>query len=275
MSACSPNPLTTTWTPGNSSFSRSSVTIRCSSSVATPGFAVTISSRDDRPARCVRRTAESSASTTGPDSLSSVSPASVSASRGPERSNRSTPRRCSSWRIARDSGGWAIPRRSAARVMFSSSATARKYGSSRISGSGIPPGYGRQPDRYWSGPGDARWTGTMNQNEVGLVTGGNKGIGREIVRQLGLRGLTVYLAARNPELGRAAAAELKDEGLDVRFVQLAVTDVESVDAAAKQVEADSGRLDVLVNNAGIVAEWRTSVADITAEQVCAAYDVNV
>ena len=115
----------------------------------------------------------------------------------------------------------------------------------------------------------------MNQNEVALVTGGNKGIGREIVRQLGLRGLTVYLAARNPELGTAAAAELKDEGLDVRFVQLDVTDVESVDAAAKQVEADSGRLDVLVNNAGIVAEWGTSVADITADQVRTAYDVNV
>lgn len=80
----------------------------------------------------------------------------------------------------------------------------------------------------------------MNQNEVALVTGGNKGIGREIVRQLGLRGLTVYLAARNPELGSAAAAELEGEGLDVRFVQLDVTDVESVDTAAKHVEADSG-----------------------------------
>ncbi|WUJ68748.1 SDR family oxidoreductase [Kribbella soli] len=115
----------------------------------------------------------------------------------------------------------------------------------------------------------------MNQNEVALVTGGNKGIGHEIVRQLGQRGLTVYLAARNPEMGSAAAAELKDEGLDVRFVQLDVTDPESVDAAAKQVEADSGRLDVLVNNAGIVAEWGTSVADITADQVRTAYDVNV
>ncbi|HEY4568252.1 MAG TPA: SDR family oxidoreductase [Kribbella sp.] len=115
----------------------------------------------------------------------------------------------------------------------------------------------------------------MNQNEVALVTGGNKGIGREIVRQLGLRGLTVYLAARNPGLGTAAAEELVAEGLDVRFVQLDVTDVDSVAAAAKQVEADSGRLDVLVNNAGIVAEWGTAVADITAEQVRTAYDVNV
>ncbi|MEU4197453.1 SDR family oxidoreductase [Kribbella sp. NPDC026611] len=115
----------------------------------------------------------------------------------------------------------------------------------------------------------------MTTNEVALVTGGNKGIGREIVRQLATRGLTVYLAARNPELGSAAAQELAADGLDVRFVQLDVTDVASVDAAAKQVEADAGRLDVLVNNAGIVAEWGTSVADITADQVRAAYEVNV
>ncbi|GAA3087971.1 NAD(P)-dependent dehydrogenase (short-subunit alcohol dehydrogenase family) [Kribbella aluminosa] len=112
----------------------------------------------------------------------------------------------------------------------------------------------------------------MNQNEVALVTGGNKGIGHEIVRQLASRGFTVYLGARNAARGTAAAAGLSG---DVRFVQLDVTDVESVAAAAKQVDADSGRLDVLVNNAGVVAEWGTSVADITAEQVRTAYDVNV
>lgn len=115
----------------------------------------------------------------------------------------------------------------------------------------------------------------MTQTDIALVTGGNKGIGKEIVRQLGQRGLTVYLAARNPALGTAAATELAADGLDVRFVALDVTDAESVAAAAKQVEADSGRLDVLVNNAGIVAEWGTAVADITAEQVRTAYEVNV
>ncbi|MEI8409451.1 MULTISPECIES: SDR family oxidoreductase [unclassified Kribbella] len=115
----------------------------------------------------------------------------------------------------------------------------------------------------------------MNNNEVALVTGGNKGIGREIVRQLGTRGFTVYLAARNPALGSVAADELTGEGLDVRFVQLDVTDVDSVESAAKQVEADSGRLDVLVNNAGIVSEWGGDVPDITAAQVREAYEVNV
>jgi NAD(P)-dependent dehydrogenase (short-subunit alcohol dehydrogenase family) len=113
----------------------------------------------------------------------------------------------------------------------------------------------------------------MNNNEVALVTGGNKGIGHEIVRQLGTHGFTVYLAARNPSLGRMAATELA--GLDVRFVQLDVTDEDSVEAAAKQVEADAGRLDVLVNNAGIASEWGTDAADITAAQMREAFEVNV
>ncbi|MFI5731400.1 SDR family oxidoreductase [Kribbella sp. NPDC051587] len=113
----------------------------------------------------------------------------------------------------------------------------------------------------------------MNSNEVALVTGGNKGIGHEIVRQLATRGFTVYLGARNPALGLAAAEELA--GSDVRFVQLDVTDVASVQAAVEHIEADSGRLDVLINNAGIVSEWGTKVPDITAAQVRTAYDVNV
>ncbi|ADB30361.1 short-chain dehydrogenase/reductase SDR [Kribbella flavida DSM 17836] len=116
----------------------------------------------------------------------------------------------------------------------------------------------------------------MHKNkEIALVTGGNKGIGHEIVRQLGILGFTVYLAARSSVLGESAAQALAADGLDVRFVQLDVTEVDSVEAAAKQVEAEAGRLDVLVNNAGIVAEWDTAVPDITAAQVREAFEVNV
>ena len=89
----------------------------------------------------------------------------------------------------------------------------------------------------------------MTDNTVALVTGANKGIGREIVTQLTARGITVLLAGRNPELVEPAAAEL-----GVRPVILDVTDDASVTAAAKLVEADYGRLDVLVNNAGIAGE---------------------
>ncbi|GAA1605934.1 SDR family oxidoreductase [Kribbella sancticallisti] len=111
--------------------------------------------------------------------------------------------------------------------------------------------------------------------DIALVTGGNKGLGREIVRQLATEGLTVHLGARDNELGRAAQRELAAEGLDVRFVQLDVTDDASVEAAAKSIEAENGRLDVLVNNAGIMIEWDTAAADVTVDQLRQVYDVNV
>lgn len=115
----------------------------------------------------------------------------------------------------------------------------------------------------------------MTQTDIALVTGGNKGIGKEIVRQLAQRGLTVYLAARNAALGSAAATELAADGLDVRFVALDVTDADSVAAAAKQVEADSGRLDVLVNNAGIANELEVPPSLTMLDDMRRVYETNV
>jgi NAD(P)-dependent dehydrogenase (short-subunit alcohol dehydrogenase family) len=87
-------------------------------------------------------------------------------------------------------------------------------------------------------------------NTVALVTGGNKGIGYEIVRQLAERGMTVLLGARDDARREAAVASLKGAG-DVRGVALDVTDEASAAAAAGWIEREFGRLDVLVNNAGI------------------------
>jgi NAD(P)-dependent dehydrogenase (short-subunit alcohol dehydrogenase family) len=101
--------------------------------------------------------------------------------------------------------------------------------------------------------------------EVALVTGGNKGIGRAIVRQLGERGFTVYLGARDP----SAVGELP-AGLDIRVVPLDVTDSDTVAAAVGLIEG--GRLDVLVNNAGVMVEWGV---EATAEVFRATYEVNV
>lgn len=78
-----------------------------------------------------------------------------------------------------------------------------------------------------------------------LITGANKGLGKETARQLIAAGHTVYIGARNIERGRAAAEEL-----GARFVQLDVQDDASVAAAFARIEADGG-LDVLINNAGI------------------------
>jgi NAD(P)-dependent dehydrogenase (short-subunit alcohol dehydrogenase family) len=115
----------------------------------------------------------------------------------------------------------------------------------------------------------------LTTNDIVLVTGGNKGLGHEIVRQLAARGMTVYLGARGEKRGATASAVLAGNGYDVRFVVLDVTVPESVAAAVATIESECGRLDVLVNNAGIAVEVDTAVVDITAAHLRATYEVNV
>ena len=83
---------------------------------------------------------------------------------------------------------------------------------------------------------------------VTLITGANKGLGYETARRLVAEGHTVYVGARSAELGEAAASDLGGQ-----FVQLDVTDDGSVETALRIIDAREGRLDVLVNNAGISA----------------------
>jgi NAD(P)-dependent dehydrogenase (short-subunit alcohol dehydrogenase family) len=92
------------------------------------------------------------------------------------------------------------------------------------------------------------------QDKIALITGGNKGIGFETARQLADQGAHVVIAARNAELGEEAAASLRAGGLSASSVVLDVTDQATIDAAAKVVELRHGRLDVLVNNAGVMRD---------------------
>jgi NAD(P)-dependent dehydrogenase (short-subunit alcohol dehydrogenase family) len=108
--------------------------------------------------------------------------------------------------------------------------------------------------------------------KIALVTGANKGIGKEIARQLAATDTIVYLGARDPERGSAAAAEL---GGEVRFIQLDVTDDASVAAAAAQISNETDRLDLLVNNAAISLDRGRPVSALTAEEVREAFDTNV
>jgi NAD(P)-dependent dehydrogenase (short-subunit alcohol dehydrogenase family) len=85
---------------------------------------------------------------------------------------------------------------------------------------------------------------------IALVTGANRGMGKETVRQLALKGMKVILTSRS-ESGRAAAAEMTAAGLDVVFHQLDVSSGESIADLADFVAAEFGHLDVLINNAGI------------------------
>ena len=89
------------------------------------------------------------------------------------------------------------------------------------------------------------------EKQVALITGANKGIGLEIARQLGGRGLTVLVGSRDTGRGETAASALRAEGLDARAVTLDVTRQADIDAAAVLIGQTFGRLDVLVNNAGI------------------------
>ncbi len=84
-----------------------------------------------------------------------------------------------------------------------------------------------------------------------LVTGANKGIGRETARRLGQAGLSVYVGARDVARGEEAARALRDEGIEAQFVHLDLTRAETFAAAAEAIATASGKLDVLVNNAAI------------------------
>ena len=97
----------------------------------------------------------------------------------------------------------------------------------------------------------------MHDKKVALITGANKGIGFEIGRQLSQLGLTVVLAARDEARVQAAAERLRAGGLDVQGVRLDVTDPATAETAAQWLDQRFGRLDVLVNNAGIAPESAT------------------
>lgn len=86
---------------------------------------------------------------------------------------------------------------------------------------------------------------------VAVVTGGNRGIGFEVGRQLGRLGLTVILTARDPARLESAVAELRGEGLDVAGRPLDVRSESSVAELARHLREEVGRLDVLVNNAAV------------------------
>jgi NAD(P)-dependent dehydrogenase (short-subunit alcohol dehydrogenase family) len=102
----------------------------------------------------------------------------------------------------------------------------------------------------------------MARPRIAVVTGGNKGIGFEICRQLAARGINVVLTARSRRRGARAASKLQGEGLNVIFHPLDVTVPAEVQALARYLDATHGRCDVLVNNAGIALDrYSMSVLD--------------
>jgi NAD(P)-dependent dehydrogenase (short-subunit alcohol dehydrogenase family) len=110
---------------------------------------------------------------------------------------------------------------------------------------------------------------------VALVTGANRGIGREVARQLAERGHRVILTARDEAKARAAADEVSaSTGGAVTPLQLDVANPKSIEAAAASVSSDPASLDVLVNNAGVGTDWGVAGAEPDFEMIQAALDTN-
>ncbi|MCD5310624.1 SDR family oxidoreductase [Kineosporia babensis] len=111
-------------------------------------------------------------------------------------------------------------------------------------------------------------------HQTALVTGANKGIGFETARQLAQQGFTVWLGCRDAGRGEAAAKDLAADG-DVRFVQLDVTDADSIQAAQEHIADRSGVLDVLINNAGIaLGDQEGPASTMRPETIEKTFDVN-
>jgi len=104
-------------------------------------------------------------------------------------------------------------------------------------------------------------------DHTALVTGANRGIGLEACRQLARSGLRVVLTARDPDRGADTAEALRNEGLDVSFEELDVTDGGSVEACARRLSDAGIEVDVLVNNAGVYpTEGVFSISEETFER---------
>ena len=108
-------------------------------------------------------------------------------------------------------------------------------------------------------------SGIQAHMKIALVTGANKGIGREVARQLAAKGFHVFIGARNRSAGRKAADEIAKKGGKTAFLEIDVSDNNSVAVAAREFVKTSDHLDVLVNNAGIIVDGDDAILEINDE----------
>lgn len=115
----------------------------------------------------------------------------------------------------------------------------------------------------------------MSTKKVALITGANKGIGLETARQLGAQGVTILLGARDEARGIEAAKTLQAEGIDAHFLHLDVTDPKTHANAAKFITEKFGRLDILINNAGILLDYNVPASAVPVANWRKTFETNV
>lgn len=114
----------------------------------------------------------------------------------------------------------------------------------------------------------------MKGKRIAVITGANKGIGLEIVRQLAENGFKVVLMSRDETKGIKACEDLKKQGLDVLYHQLDVTDDLSIERLAGYLESEVEGLDILVNNAGINIDGNKNTLNVDMETVRKTMETN-
>jgi NAD(P)-dependent dehydrogenase (short-subunit alcohol dehydrogenase family) len=108
-----------------------------------------------------------------------------------------------------------------------------------------------------------------------LITGANKGIGFETARQLAASGYYVFLGSRDKIRGAEAIRKLNDSGIsNAAFVELDVTDIDSIQKAKQTIESQTASLDVLINNAGIPGELPQNISSVKIENLRKVFDTN-
>lgn len=118
----------------------------------------------------------------------------------------------------------------------------------------------------------------MSETRIALVTGANRGIGFEIVRQLSRLGVIAVLSGRDKEKAETAASKLKSEGIEVAVVPIDVDSDDSVADGMKQIEGLFGRLDILVNNAAVLMDGPESgatISNVSVETIANTFNTNV
>lgn len=112
-------------------------------------------------------------------------------------------------------------------------------------------------------------------NKIALVTGANRGIGLEISKQLAEMGITVIMTARNMHLGRPLVNELRKQWKHVWYHQLDVTDEKSIIDLFHYLDGDCGKLDILINNAGILLDDNKSIPEVDLDTMRDTMEANL